>query len=162
MRRHARARAWTDPLTGLANRRASRRALDRTRPGDAVALVELDRPPGVVEASDDGGGDRLLCAFASLLDAELGPDDHAGRRGGDQLLVVLAATAPPEALAVVERLSTSWARTRPEPVTFSAGVACVDAPGAGVEAVEAADRALARAKAGGRGHTRVATAEDHP
>ncbi|GAA1883688.1 GGDEF domain-containing protein [Streptantibioticus ferralitis] len=102
--------AFTDPLTGLANRRAVDRrlneALERHRElGIAVSLVVCDLN-GLKRVNDSLGhevGDRLLVGFGSVLSmcGAMLPDSLAARLGGDEfcLLAVGASAADVERAA---------------------------------------------------------------
>jgi diguanylate cyclase (GGDEF)-like protein len=101
----------TDPLTGLANRRAFEELLSR-RPGRgpfAVLSVDVD---GLKEVNDSQGhdaGDQLLKAVAGALRRSLRRGDVVARLGGDEFAVLsfeanmaaveLVATRMLEALA---------------------------------------------------------------
>lgn len=103
--------AYSDPLTGLANRRAiddrldeafARRAVD----GSAVSLVVCDIN-GLKQINDDRGheaGDRALVHFAGLLAAAAGlvPGSLAGRTGGDEFAVVVEGGGADHAVWVAE------------------------------------------------------------
>ncbi|MBA0054223.1 diguanylate cyclase [Streptomyces sp. AJS327] len=94
--------AFTDPLTGLANRRAVDIGLDEglerhRADGTVLSLVVCD-VNGLKRVNDEHGheaGDRLLQHFGALLSlcgARL-PDSLAARLGGDEFC--LLATGPP-------------------------------------------------------------------
>jgi diguanylate cyclase len=88
--------ALTDPLTGIANRRAMMDALDaETMAGDAfgVALLDLD---GFKEVNDSLGhyaGDAMLQAVGERLVAAALPSDSVGRLGGDEFIIVFRGIA---------------------------------------------------------------------
>ena len=147
-----------DPLTGLANRRASGRALGRIAEGDVVVLIDFDRFKHLNDTLGHAEGDRVLREFGATLRDGIRQQDHAGRRGGEEFIVVLAGATVDEARALCDRLRSSWEVRRPQPVSFSAGIAAVR-PGVG--AVVAADRALYRAKELGRDQAQLARDEDH-
>ncbi len=151
--------ASIDPLTGLANRRASGRALGRLREGDTVVLLDLDHFKLVNDERGHQEGDRVLRLFGRMLRDELLEQDHGARHGGEEFLLVLRATTTADAHAIVTRLYTTWRECRPFPVTFSAGIAAAG-PG-GSDVVAAADRALYRAKELGRNRVEIATTADH-
>lgn len=91
-----RTMAYTDPLTGLANRRSFTDFAERTlfraeREGQAVALVVADLN-GFKKINDWYGheaGDKLLAAFAGRLRAAFREGDFVARLGGDEFAVVL-------------------------------------------------------------------------
>jgi len=100
------AEAATDVLTGLGNRRALLRDLDRALPEPSTALVLLDLD-GFKSYNDRFGhqaGDALLARLGHRL-AEVG--GTAYRMGGDEFCLVV--TGPAEALAAraAEALSES-------------------------------------------------------
>jgi diguanylate cyclase len=78
--------------------------------------------------------------------------DAAARVGGDELVVILPRTDAAAGRALADRIRAIVAAGRPEgiDVSVSAGVASVLAPQSSAEILEEADRALYRAKAGGR------------
>ena len=89
--------AFTDALTGIGNRRAfdadMTALLARTKPGAAPAslvLLDLDGFKLVNDRHGHLAGDRLLCAVASALRAQLGSGDRAWRLGGDEFAILLA------------------------------------------------------------------------
>ncbi len=102
-------------------------------------------------------GDRVLEALGRTLAAGLRARDHAGRYGGEEFVVILGGDGLPDPF--LERLRREWEVARPHPVTFSAGVAYARPDPK--HALEAADRALYRAKASGRDQWQWATNEDY-
>ena len=157
------ARARTDELTGLANRREVMRRLEeeleRSRRYDrslSVALLDLDRFKKVNDRYGHQAGDRVLERFAALLREETRAADTAGRYGGEEFLLVLPETEAEKATRLVERILS---RAREESyredgeqfdVTCSAGVTGAR-PQEDVDALLArADDALYRAKESGR------------
>lgn len=141
-RRPVRAHAL-DTLTRLPTRGGVQDALVRLRPGDAVAMLDLDELKATNDAFGHGAGDELLVAVATHLSRGLRARDVVGRWGGDEFVIVLRGGGD-AAVAVVERLQASC------PTPFSAGVS-VYAGGDGSATLASADAALLRAKrAGGR------------
>jgi diguanylate cyclase (GGDEF)-like protein len=98
-RRHVEAMALEDPLTGLANRRACMRDLDRllaaaSREGEplTVAVADID---GLKHTNDEYGherGDELLVAVANALRHSCRASDQAYRIGGDEFVLLLPGT----------------------------------------------------------------------
>ena len=105
--------AYTDQLTGLANRRAIDDRLDAAiahhrELGTTVSLVIAD-VNGLKRINDDRGheaGDRALVHFAGLLSASAGlvPGSLAGRLSGDEFCVVIEGAAADHAVWVAEDL----------------------------------------------------------
>jgi diguanylate cyclase len=84
--------ALSDPLTGLANRRAVMAALDEAAVDDGtfgVALLDLD---GFKEVNDELGhhaGDLMLQLVGERLSGAALPGDLVGRLGGDEFILLL-------------------------------------------------------------------------
>src|ERR1700691_4819775 len=160
--------ALTDPLTGIANRRASFErgvplltwAQDDRRSA-ALLLFDLDRFKEVNDTAGHQGGDRVLKAFCNLVGAAIGSRDLFGRLGGEEFGCLLADASMAQALQFAERLRGAFAALHMPGIeahpTVSVGVAMAGEAGRTLPALLAtADRALYRAKAEGR--NRVARA----
>lgn len=147
-----------DPLTGLGNRRASGRALGRIKDGDVVMLIDFDHFKDLNDTLGHDAGDRALKEFGATLRDGIRQQDHAGRRGGDEFILVVAGATVDEAQALCDRLRAAWEARRSHPLGFSAGFAPVRA---GADTVVAADRALYRAKELGRDQAQAARDEDY-
>jgi diguanylate cyclase (GGDEF)-like protein len=169
----AQARAATDPLTGLGNRRLVEDALGRlvaqsARTGDrfAVAVVDLDRFKPVNDTHGHAAGDSLLVAVAGVLDHVTREYDVVGRLGGDEFIVLLAGLDGDEAHSAMDRCRAAIAALRvgepPVGVTASIGVAPAPSDGADDPAalVRAADQAAYVAKARGGNCVVTATSSD--
>ena len=109
----ARRLAFTDPLTGLANRRAVDLRLDEAmerhrRDGAVISLVVCDLN-GLKRVNDTFGhamGDRLLERFGSVLSlcgAEL-PGALAARLGGDEFCLLAVGPSADEVVRVAGEL----------------------------------------------------------
>ncbi|MBT2895072.1 GGDEF domain-containing protein, partial [Streptomyces sp. McG2] len=109
----ARRLAYTDALTGLANRRAVDARLDEAveahrAEGAVVSLVVCD-VNGLKRVNDTHGhavGDRLLERFGSLLSlcGAMLPGTLAARLGGDEFCLVSVGPEADEVVAVAEEL----------------------------------------------------------
>jgi diguanylate cyclase (GGDEF)-like protein/PAS domain S-box-containing protein len=154
--------ASTDPLTGLSTRRAWDMAITERirRRGDragtfAVALIDLD---GLKEINDTRGhdaGDDALAATASALRAALRDGDLVARLGGDEFAILVPEATLEVTLALTERILAAL----PKPLSASAGVAVWDGRESAIKLQRRADRAMYAAKRGGKGHARIAGAE---
>jgi diguanylate cyclase (GGDEF)-like protein len=167
------AAALTDPLTGLANRRAfldcAQQMLDRSlRDGVPISLiaVDLDRFKNINDAFGHHVGDHVLRIFADVLSKVLRPADMAGRMGGEEFVAILPGCDIEAALVVARRIRSAFqddARFvdghRVE-ATLSAGVAGAPELGGGLAEIMArADAAMYAAKDQGR--NRVMRAEPY-
>ncbi|MFK0020536.1 diguanylate cyclase domain-containing protein [Streptomyces sp. NPDC090798] len=124
----ARRLAFTDALTGLANRRAVdvrlEEALERHRQeGDAVSLVVCDLN-GLKNVNDTRGhavGDRLLERFGSVLSlcGAMLPGTLAARLGGDEFCLLAVGPPADEVVRIADELCRRAAE-----LELGEGVAC--------------------------------------
>lgn len=157
--------ANTDSLTDLANRRRFMEVLDseieradRYERDLSIVLVDLDHFKRVNDNWGHLVGDDVLRATARALQSVCREVDLAGRLGGEELALILPETSREGAESVAERLRRRIAALRHEApdgeifeVTASLGVAWLDDDVRTREdLLRAADRALYRAKEGGR------------
>lgn len=104
--------ADTDPLTGLANRRALMEDLEPAlqRPGTTLALLDLDGFKAYNDTFGHPEGDALLVRFARRLDTLARADGRAYRLGGDEFCLLLhgrgSRTLAAAADALVEHRGT--------------------------------------------------------
>ncbi|MFB0833942.1 putative bifunctional diguanylate cyclase/phosphodiesterase [Arthrobacter halodurans] len=93
--------AYSDPLTGLANRTALIReiehSLDRHRRGErapVLMLLDLDAFKSINDTHGHAIGDRVLQIVAERLRSGLRDGDVIARLGGDEFAVLLAQGTP--------------------------------------------------------------------
>jgi two-component system cell cycle response regulator len=97
----SRDEAITDPLTGIGNRRAFKRDLERILPDVnrgsnlMVGMFDLDGFKQYNDTFGHGAGDALLARFASRLKQSTAGSGSAYRMGGDEFCVL--AEVDPEA-----------------------------------------------------------------
>ncbi|MEX2549878.1 MAG: diguanylate cyclase [Nitriliruptoraceae bacterium] len=141
--------AEVDQLTGLPNRRVLGRALGRLRTDDAVIMLDLDHFKALNDDFGHAEGDGILRSFGRVIADATRARDLAGRYGGEEFVIVLSATeGVPDADGFLRRLRADWERARPQPVTFSAGIATVGADPSAT--FQRADAAMYAAKRAGR------------
>jgi len=167
--------SYTDPLTGLGNRRRLFEALelhwrDAARRGDSLALllIDLDHFKRFNDAHGHLAGDARLQQVAQRVQSLLPAGASAARYGGEELCVLLPGQLLVEARQVAERIRETIAAlpadtSLPEiddiAVTASIGVAAV-VPGLEQRPdvlIARADRALYAAKAAGRNRVELST-----
>ena len=160
-----------DPLTGLANLSAFRRAFESqegwTDFAQVVLLaVDIDYFKRINDTHGHVIGDKVLMSVAKILREELAPEDLAARIGGDEFVVLLGGKTLSTAAALAERIRSAAQRTlivQPDgaqfagEVTLSIGAASGRAGDTLETLRQRADAALYDAKAAGR--NRVALAE---
>ncbi len=94
-REEAEEKAYTDPLTGLSNRRGLdryiKRMCRRRQPIEfAVFLIDLDHFKCVNDTYGHAAGDMVLREVANILLNETRPTDIVVRTGGDEFVLVIA------------------------------------------------------------------------
>jgi len=146
----------TDDLTGLGNRRKANSLLDTMRPGDALALLDLDHFKQVNDSLGHAEGDRVLMAVGAYLLDSVRDADCVARFGGEEFLILLRG-AGADAGAVIERLLEGW-RNGGTGVTMSAGVAVHTAERTPAITLHQADTLLYAAKAAGRDRALIESA----
>lgn len=141
--------AFTDQLTGLPNRRAWERQLQKLG-GDprklAVGILDLDLFKEFNDTYGHPAGDRLLKETAAAWRGQIRDGDMLARIGGEEFGILLRDCEIHIAIDVVERLRYLVTQTR----TCSAGIAIrhLDEPLG--QTVGRADTALYQAKLQGR------------
>lgn len=162
--------ATTDPLTGAANRRQGqaqlaevyRRAVGVARPG--VLMLDVDFFKSINDAHGHAVGDLVLRAVADACRKALPADVPVIRWGGEEFLLLLAATTLPEAAAIAETLRLALHAVRVNApgrrisITASIGVAVARGEAADI-LVDRAEAALYLAKVEGRDRVVVSEAE---
>ncbi|MEW6257203.1 MAG: GGDEF domain-containing protein [Pseudomonadota bacterium] len=156
--------AFSDSLTGVANRRALERILKRhaEQPGAPMALIllDMDHFKGVNDRRGHVFGDRVLQTIVEALSGALRADDVLGRWGGDEFLVLADGASMEDTRALAERLrgvAAALPASASGGVTLSAGVSLWNGEGGLEEALRRVDIALYAAKEQGR--DRVAYAD---
>ncbi|WP_018877563.1 MULTISPECIES: diguanylate cyclase [unclassified Thioalkalivibrio] len=160
VRSEAMARAArTDPLTGLANRRAAEAFLDRqaaavARYGHPVAVIgmDIDHFKAVNDAHGHACGDAVIEGVARRLEANLREPDFVARWGGEEFLIVAPETSAHEAQQLAERCRAALA-SEPiagVPVTGSFGITVFRAGDTLDDVLGRADNLMYAAKAAGR------------
>ncbi len=175
-RRRAEAQAFTDPLTGLSNRRGLQLSFEALRQGTmhaapghfALVVLDLDRFKELNDSRGHAVGDAMLCEVAARLRGITRSCDTIARTGGDEFVLLLPGISDPAAL---EQLGRRIVRRIEAPARI-AGVASRVSASLGVaissryaridwSRMESdADAALYQAKRSGRGITCIAAGEN--
>ncbi|MFC3940484.1 sensor domain-containing diguanylate cyclase [Pseudomonas gingeri NCPPB 3146 = LMG 5327] len=157
--------ATTDPLTGLANRRALDDALLREwararRSGKPLSLLMIDADHFKAFNDRHGHpvGDEALKRLARVIsDSIRRPGDIAARYGGEEFSVILPETDAQGALSQAQKIRTAMAALPPfgddsQTITVSIGVSTTSqlCEGSVEQLLHTADRALYQAKHDGR------------
>jgi two-component system cell cycle response regulator len=157
--------ALTDSLTGLYNRRYMTRHLEGLIQRNAgsskslsVMLFDIDHFKSVNDTFGHDVGDEILKGVAQRVAGNMRNFDMVARHGGEEFVVVMPDTSGDMALAVAERLCQRIAAEpfaiSAEPgkrdVTVSIGLTDYVPGDTAEEMLKRADRAMYRAKHGGR------------
>ncbi|HEY6043882.1 MAG TPA: diguanylate cyclase [Nitrosospira sp.] len=164
--------AFTDHLTGLANRRRFERQLDREvartqRYGHTFSLLMLDIDHFKLVNDNFGheAGDQTLTRLGRVLQQGTRGIDLAARIGGEEFAIILTETEMAGALEVAERLRVAIKGMdipNVGTITASFGVAeCSVGAVSSRELVAAADAALYEAKGQGRDCVAVARGQSN-
>jgi len=160
-----------DALTGVLSRRAILEALDEEverakRHGHALTclMLDLDRFKRINDTHGHQFGDKALQRIAQVVSGLCRTNDHLGRYGGEEFLMILPETHIDGAIMLAERVRLVVAETHldrhAERVTISIGVSeWHDDEGSSNTLISDADRALLEAKSSGRNHV-VASQRD--
>jgi diguanylate cyclase (GGDEF)-like protein len=153
----------TDPLTGLRSRRflfemleRELSAAERGKSPLSVLMIDVDHFKRVNDRHGHGVGDEVLQRLGSVIPRSSRKIDTSARLGGEELCVLLPQTPWRKALEVAERIRGAIeyeifaGREGEFNVTASLGVAQWDGSESDAELLARADRALYRAKEGGR------------
>ena len=176
-RRELERLAYTDELTGLANRRSLNEQLAGWtvaggHPPGAVLVVDIDDFSAVNDAIGHRGGDKVIAVVAGRLRSAVRPTDFLARIGGDEFAVGCPNVDLDTAVGIADRVCAHVAApigadlvpdlvgSTPLKLTVSVGIAS-SAPVSGHAALGNADIALYQAKSGVAGSIVVFTAALH-
>jgi len=161
------ARALTDGLTGLPNRRAIEDTLrrmaayaDRTASPLGAVLFDLDHFKKINDLCGHEKGDEVLAAIGVVVSTTVRASDFAGRYGGEEFILLLPDTDRDGAVVIAEKVRVAISAIEiagvAHPITASLGAAAIpDDAAEPALLLRAVDRALYLAKA--RGRNRVET-----
>ncbi|WP_203247030.1 sensor domain-containing diguanylate cyclase [Sporosarcina beigongshangi] len=150
-------RSYTDPLTGLKNRRYGEEMLAKwatTKKEFSMIMIDIDHFKRVNDTYGHHIGDEVLKFLAGKMNEVVRDDDVCVRLGGEEFIILLAKTDIQEAMIVAERLrinvSSALCPTN-EYLAISSGVATYADFNESIEDLfNRVDVALYRAKTEGR------------
>lgn len=144
--------AFSDPLTGLANRRmlmsTAQYEIARHHRADArftVVMLDLDGFKLLNDRYGHAAGDQMLCDVGTALTRALRSQDTIARLGGDEFCVIAPETENPRALAEKIVTAVSEAASGYEALQTSVGLSVFPEDGTTIELLlrTADDRLLA-------------------
>jgi len=156
------SQARTDPLTGLANRRAFEET-HRSKWGlwqrkglpYCLLMIDIDHFKSINDQYGHDVGDQVLRVVAKRLSGAMRDTDYVARVGGEEFLILVPETE--DQLAIVAQRVLNSVRSSPVqyadisiPVTVSCGVMSSTRTNQIEMLVKGADEALYAAKNGGR------------
>jgi diguanylate cyclase (GGDEF)-like protein len=152
--------AFTDPLTGLYNRRYFLEACadevirsNRYDMGFSIMLVDIDHFKKVNDSFGHNEGDNVLKHITKILLSIARKSDVCARWGGEEFIVLMPNTSLESALKLGERfrLQISVEKfPKVEHITISAGISCHSKGKSTIDCINEADKALYQAKDLGR------------
>ncbi len=155
--------AYTDPLTGLSNRRLfleeARRMIEYSRRyGEPLSLLmmDIDNFKNINDEYGHDVGDLTLKKLAEVIKRNIRGSDIAARFGGEEFVVLLPRTDEKGAELVAERIRRDFKKDpvrvdgREITTTVSIGVAEIENGENLEELIKKADTALYRAKRTGK------------
>lgn len=161
---HLKIIANRDALTGVLNRGAITiifqqqiAAVGTLGKNLGVILADIDHFKKINDTHGHAAGDIALREFTRRLSAMLSPNDFLARFGGEEFLILIVDTNKDDLMLLAQRLCLAIAESSfnfgavSQTVTASFGLTIASDSVTSVETLlEAADRALYAAKAGGR------------
>jgi diguanylate cyclase (GGDEF)-like protein len=151
-----------DPLLHIYNRDycskiiSEQSKLNLTAPL-AVAMVDIDHFKNVNDSYGHQAGDLVLYNVAQTISKEVLPAGVVCRYGGEELVVFFPQKTAAQALPIVENMRQVIEKTKTKTgkkslaVTVSCGISCREEMTQSIiDVIQAADKALYKAKEGGR------------
>jgi diguanylate cyclase (GGDEF)-like protein len=168
--------AMQDALTGLSNRRrfvpAARRELDlalRHRQNLAIVLLDVDHFKAINDAFGHQHGDTVLVEVARRCQRALRTTDLLARWGGEEFIMLLPNTPPPQARQLADRVREAIVCAPHIRIDGADVLVTASLGAAGItqgqilsldELITRADKALYQAKSAGR--NQVAMSDAYP
>jgi len=153
--------AWSDPLTGLSNRRYLMEKLGTLFSPSrevraSVIILDIDFFKNINDTYGHDFGDEVLCHFGATLQRAASRDDLIGRLGGEEFILVVNSTSVDEIKARLDafyeamRNGLAFAKKPEFSYSCSAGIAIAQPGEIASDVMRRADQALYRAKTAGR------------
>ncbi|MDD5073348.1 MAG: diguanylate cyclase [Candidatus Omnitrophica bacterium] len=165
--------AYKDELTGCVNYRWTMQILEneierseRYQKETSIIIIDIDHFKDINDTYGHQAGNDILKAFVDALKNNIRAIDTVGRYGGEEFIIIFPEKNPEEALVAVDRIRERLSGLHMAGrhfkhgldirLTFSAGVASFPSNGKNLDVlIDAADKALYRAKNDGRNRTTI-------
>ncbi|WP_236640210.1 sensor domain-containing diguanylate cyclase [Dickeya undicola] len=152
--------AYTDPLSGMLNRRGMQESLEEIRneyKKISVIAIDIDHFKLINDSFGHDVGDEVIRKLSQQIRKNFRKTDLICRIGGEEFLILLPGSDIHVAIAIAERLRHNVANTvylsgsNHRQITISIGVTTFDPQKSALDvAIKTADNALYKAKNGGR------------
>jgi diguanylate cyclase (GGDEF)-like protein len=167
--------ATRDPLTSIYNRRYFETEvkkqitkLTQERKPYSVLMIDADHFKNINDTYGHKIGDKVLIELATKVEKELREKDIVARFGGEEFVVFLPEINSAQAIRVADRLRESIASIivytdakKPVKFTVSIGVSSSEVSNNIDILIKASDKALYKAKQGGRNRVEVFTRKEY-
>lgn len=157
-----------DALTGISNRaayddRIRQEFMRWQRENTAVSVLawDIDRFKDINDAYGHSAGDKVLRVIAQHLAQHVRGTDFVARYGGEEFVMILIGTDADQAMVTADKIRTGIEamgfhfHNKPVAVTASCGITTFRGDDTPETIFDRADRALYRAKDGGRNCCRI-------
>ncbi|NEX21009.1 diguanylate cyclase [Thiorhodococcus mannitoliphagus] len=164
-----------DGLTGLFNHNTilqllevTKAACRRSQTNFCLAMIDVDHFKSVNDTYGHPVGDQVLMALSRTLRLRLREVDLVGRYGGEEFAIILVGADAEHAKSIMDELRADFAEVSffadgvEFHCAFSGGIAAYPQFSTASALVDAADRALYRAKRTGRNRVEIATNTTEP
>lgn len=173
MKERLRELAYKDELTGCVNYRWTMQILEneiersgRYKKETSIIIIDIDHFKDINDTYGHLAGNDVLKTFVDALKNNIRTIDTVGRYGGEEFIIIFPEKNPEEALVALDRIRERFSMLHVESryfkhstdirLTFSAGVASFPSNGKNLDVlIDAADKALYRAKNDGRNRTTI-------
>ncbi len=157
-----------DPLLQIYNRNYCSKIIDeqssvKTIPPLGIAMVDIDHFKSVNDTHGHQAGDKVLHSVAQVIQNEVIPEGIACRYGGEEIIIFFPGKTSKEMKDTLENVREAIEGTKVQTkkkklnVTVSIGYSCRDDLSQTImDVINTADKALYKAKSGGRNQLKVA------
>lgn len=165
--------ARTDPLTDLSNRRDTIERIElealrceRTKSEMAIILADVDNFKSFNDNYGHDCGDFVLVAVADSIENMLRRDDHVGRWGGEEFIIVLPDTSREKAAQVIDMIRQNLNannfsyKDNKHRVSLTFGISICKHSMNIDKAINEADKAMLKGKKSGKNQVVFAEAEE--
>ncbi len=140
---------YTDPLTGVYNRRYYEEQLSRLSKEFSIAMLDVDDFKNINDTYGHKAGDDSLCNIVTTISSLLVEDDSLIRYGGDEFLILFQHMNKTGFIQKLESIRKAVENIRLQDypsIKLSVSIGGISAIQEAMDAIEAADIQLYKAK----------------